>query len=64
MKNNTEGFKGACHACEPVGELNKKLQSQLEVLTKCSCDPELHHGNTFSLTICNGCLNKEMLEIK
>lgn len=26
----TTGHKGACHCCEPVGELNKKLQEELE----------------------------------
>jgi hypothetical protein len=28
------GFEGCCHSCEPVGELNKKLQDDIEYLNK------------------------------
>ena len=30
IKDIKEGFEGCCNACEPVGEMNKKLQEERE----------------------------------
>ena len=41
------GYKGACYACEPVGELNVKLEAKVQELEKLlyenRLDKELHH---------------------
>lgn len=29
IKHIEEGFEGCCHTCEPVGELNKRLEEEL-----------------------------------
>ena len=34
IQNIKNGFEGCCHACEPVGELNKKLQDDIQYLNK------------------------------
>ena len=44
VENIKNGFEGSCYACEPVGEMNKRLQKERDEARKQIC--ESHSRNS------------------
>ena len=40
IKSIKEGFEGSCTACEPVGEMNKKLREERDEARQIACNRE------------------------
>lgn len=44
IKSIKEGFEGCCTACEPVGEINKKLREERDEARQLFCEDRFHYG--------------------
>lgn len=47
IKSIKEGFEGCCTACEPVGEINKKLREERDEARRSVCELSIQLGGVF-----------------
>jgi hypothetical protein len=49
LEHIKEGFEGCCNACEPVGEMNKKLREERDEARREVCDLKtFNYNNTIT----------------
>ena len=47
LREIKEGFEGCCPACEPVGEMNKRLREERDEARRRVCEMSLQSGQVF-----------------